>query len=535
MNISTKISRRFFLGTGAGATAYALLPGPLRAAEGGGAGGPLDTVAILHTTDLHGNILPTATYDGVTDVGGLARCATRIKQWRRQNPHSMVVDIGDLYQGTAAGYQSRGRIMTRCLNHLDFDAWIVGNHEFDWGIEAVHGAIEHSRMPVLAANTSFDGVESWKEAKRDQAKVFPYIFKELNGYHIAFVGLTTPGMANWFLPELVKGFEAFDPIPVLKATLAEIKPRKPDAIILGTHMGVRPWSTEDDAANRLFGLTKACPEIDAIIAGHTHRDQPNMRVNGIPYTQANYFGIHMGRLDLVFDRDSRKLVHVQPMTSYMDSSVAVDPEIVSLVRDELEEAEAHMDQVAGTLADKLEIRNSPGNPSDLERLIGSSIHAGLAQRDIPVDAVLHGLLFADDGIEPGEKTVRDLWGILPFENFVVTAEVTVEQLKAIMAEVYENPRQLRSLIGLRVITEGRGQNLRVQEIQDKNGERLPEDRRIHLALNSYDSASGGGRYRQMYEMLSQPAAKRTLHDLQTRALMVEYFQNNRPVTLEGLL
>lgn len=517
--------RRRFLGAGSAAALYAMLPARLRAAEM-----RLDTVSVIHTTDLHGNILPTATYDGVQDVGGLARCATRIKQWRALNPHSMLVDLGDLYQGTPAGYNTRGGIMTRCLNHLDYDAWVLGNHEFDWGIEAVHQAVEDSRMPVLAANTSFDDVESWNRDHRDRARVLPYVIKELNGYRIAFIGLITPGMPNWFLPELVKGFAAFDPIPVTKATLEEVRTHRPDAVILGTHMGIRPWSTEDDAANRLFGITRECPGIDAILGGHTHRDMPNQRINGVIYTQANYFGIHLGRLDLVFDRDTRKLLHAQPLTSYMDSAVAVDPAVVALVQDDLDAAANYLATPAGEFAEPLGIRNAPGTPSDLERLIGSSIYEGLTRRDIPVDAVLHGLLFADDAEPAGPKTVQDAWGIVPFENFIVTAELTREQLTAVLEEVFRNPRQLRSIMGIQPVVEGRGEQLRVTDLRLRDGSPLP-DRRIRIAVNSYDAASGGGRFPGLRDILAEPASKRTLHRLQSRALLVEYMQRHSPVRI----
>jgi len=523
------LGRRRFLGAGSAAALYGMLPARLRAAEM-----RLDTVSVIHTTDLHGNILPTATYDGVPDVGGLARCATRIKQWRALNPHSMLVDIGDLYQGTAAGYETRGGIMTRCLNHLDYDAWVLGNHEFDWGIEAVRQAVEDSRMPVLAANTSWEEKRSWDREQRGQVKVLPYILKELNGYRIAFIGLTTPGMPNWFLPEIVKGFAAYDPIPVLKETLAEVEALRPDAVILGAHMGIRPWSTGDDAANRLFGLTRECPGIDAVIAGHTHRDLPNQRVNGVVYTQANYFGIHLGRVDLIFDRDSRKLVQVQPLTSYMDSAVAIDPEVVALVRGDLDAAEEHLDAVTGVFEEPLEIRNAPGNPSELERLIGSSIYEGLTRRDIPVDAVLHGLLFADGAVPAGEKTVRDLWGIIPFENFIVTAEVTREQLVTILQEVYSNVRQLRSLMGIAPVISGRGQALEITELRMPDGSPLP-DRRIRIALNSYDAASGGGRFPVLRDILAEAESNRTLHRLQSRALIIEYVQRHSPVKVDTLI
>jgi 2',3'-cyclic-nucleotide 2'-phosphodiesterase (5'-nucleotidase family) len=522
-------TRRRFMGLGAAAAAHGMMPFRASAEEMG-----FDKVSVIHTTDLHGNVLPTSTYDGVGNVGGLARCATRIKQWRSINPHSMLVDIGDLYQGTQAGYATRGNLMTRCLNHLDFDAWVLGNHEFDWGMDAVHQAVADSRMPVLAGNSIFDGKEVWNPDHRDDAAILPYIVKELNGYRVAFIGLTTPNMANWFQPEMIRGFEAVDPVPVLRKTINELKAtHRPHALILGTHMGIRPWSTEDDAANRLFGLTEACPEIDAIIGGHTHRDMPNSRVNDVLYTQANYFGIHLGRLDLVFDRNTRKLAFLQPMTSYMDGSIAVDPEVVALVRDDLEEAEAFMGEVVGSFAEPFGIRNSPGNASDLERLIGASIYEGLNRREIPVDAVLHGLLFQDSETPAGEKTVRDIWSIVPFENYLVTAEVTHEQLRIILREMFANVRQLRSLMGLKAVISGRGESLSIDDILTRDGGPLP-DRRIHIALNSYDASSGGGRFPLLREILMEPESNRQLHFLQSRALLIEYVQRHTPVRIDDL-
>src|SRR5881227_2620218 len=110
-------------------------------------------ISILHTTDLHGHILPTSDYDGVTDRGGLARCVTQIRRWRQQNPNSILVDVGDVYQGTEVSLRNKGELMIDLFNHLGYDAWVIGNHEFDWGIEPFHRALQRSTMPVLAANT----------------------------------------------------------------------------------------------------------------------------------------------------------------------------------------------------------------------------------------------------------------------------------------------------------------------------------------------------------------------------------------------
>src|ERR1700745_2295025 len=105
-------------------------------------------ISILHTTDLHGHILPTYDYDGNPDRGGLARCTTQIRRWRRETHNSILIDVGDVYQGTDVSLQNKGALMIDLLNHLEYDAWVVGNHEFAWGMECFVQACQQSNMPV---------------------------------------------------------------------------------------------------------------------------------------------------------------------------------------------------------------------------------------------------------------------------------------------------------------------------------------------------------------------------------------------------
>src|SRR6266852_2322623 len=105
------------------------------------------TISFLHTTDLHGHILPTVDYNGNPDLGGLARCVTQIRRWRQQNRNSILIDVGDVYQGTEVSLRSKGELMIDLFNHLKYDAWIVGNHEFDWGIESFQQVLQRSTMP----------------------------------------------------------------------------------------------------------------------------------------------------------------------------------------------------------------------------------------------------------------------------------------------------------------------------------------------------------------------------------------------------
>src|SRR3954464_2407884 len=199
-DLSTSWTRRQFVKTLSGAGLGVALPNFARSAVQPDS--DIVTISILHTTDLHGHILPTIDYDGRPDVGGLARCATQIRKWRRHNPNTILLDIGDVYQGTDLGLRTKGGLMIDLFNHLKYDAWVVGNHEFDWGVDSFVEAVRKSKMPVLAANMSLEGklAGQWNDSQHPFSRVRPYILKNIDGIRIAIIGITTPGMQFWFRP-----------------------------------------------------------------------------------------------------------------------------------------------------------------------------------------------------------------------------------------------------------------------------------------------------------------------------------------------
>ncbi|HUB66952.1 MAG TPA: metallophosphoesterase, partial [Candidatus Methylacidiphilales bacterium] len=235
MNIHVPaFTRRRFLRSLGGGALLAALPGPLFAQETGAV-----TISVLHTTDLHGHILPTVDYQDHPNLGGLARCATQIRRWREANPNSLVLDIGDIYQGTEIGLSTRGAIIVRCLNALRYDAWVVGNHEFDWGIDPFAEALNLSAMPVLSGNALAEGRPSGSidHANDPFSRLKPWLIKEVAGFRLAIIGMTTPALTSWLPPEKLTGFEALDPAESLRSILRDVAPLHPDAILLAGHMG----------------------------------------------------------------------------------------------------------------------------------------------------------------------------------------------------------------------------------------------------------------------------------------------------------
>src|SRR6266571_8076063 len=371
-------------------------------------------ISILHTTDLHGHILPTADYDGNPDRGGMARCVTQIRRWQKQNPNSILIDIGDVYQGTDLGLCSKGELMIDLFNYLKYDAWIIGNHEFDWGIEPFQQALQRSTMPVLAANTVLEGrpVDGFRDAKHPFAKIQPFLLKEIAGIKLAIIGITTPGMLFWLRPEFTRGIEFQNPIEPVRRAIARAKSEGADAIVLSGHMGLKTRSGGDDFANTVMALTSEFPEAAVFIAGHTHQTVPSRLTNGVLFTQADHFGIHVGRVDLLFDRNSKKLLRREPICELMDNRFQLDHVVISRAVAQLTESEASLAQSIGELTETLYGRGRNGRASEIEKLIGAAISESLSERHIVVDGVIHGVFDENAGLFAGPKTVNDIWNVI---------------------------------------------------------------------------------------------------------------------------
>ena len=487
-------------------------------------------ISILHTTDVHGHILPTSDYDGNPDRGGLARCVTQIRRWRRQNRNSILIDVGDVYQGTEVSLRNKGELMIDLFNHLGYDAWVVGNHEFDWGIEAFHQALQRSTMPVLAANTILEGkpASEFADAKHPLAKIQPSILKEIAGIKLAIIGITTPGMSFWLPREFTRGIDFQQPVEPVRRAIARAKSEGADAIVLTGHMGLKPRTGGDDFANSVVALTSEFPDVAVFIAGHTHQAIPSRLTNGVLFTQADHFGIHAGRVDLLFDRNSKKLLGREAICELMDNRVHLDHVVISRTRSQIAESDAALAQPIGELAQTLHAHSRPGRPSDIERLIGAAITEALLDRNVAVDGVMHGVFDENANLLAGPKTVNDIWNVIPYENYIVTTELSPDEIKAVMEEVYAS-HERRNLLGFEVKLEGRGVDCEITSMTLQDGRALERGRKYIVALNSFDSRSAGHHFMKLRALLEAPSVNCVMHPVQTRDVLIDYFRRHKIV------
>jgi 5'-nucleotidase len=503
-------TRRKFLAAAAGAGSAWLAGGPVAGARDLGRA---RTISIFHTTDLHGRILPTSTYEGLDDVGGLARCATCIRQWRRESPHSITVDVGDVVQGTAVSLESGGSIMIDLFNRLGYDAWTLGNHDFDWGPEKLEANLSLSKMPVLTGNVERAGRKpghlsgAWGNVK-------PWLVKEVGGFKVGLIGLITPGLPYWLAPETLGGTVAVDPAAALAESLREVRAEKPDAIVVMGHMG---WRFQDDYANPVRALLRDADDVDVYLAGHSHQNQPSWSLHDVLCSQASYHGIHCGRIDLTFDVHSRRLVERRAFTVLMDDRFALDPAVMERARPDLAKADMQLARPVATVHRTIA---GTGRGSDLANLLCETFAEALGRHGTAVEGVFHGT-FGTGDLKPGELTVADCWKIIPYENMLATADVTARDLLTIVAEDAGDKKSDRTLWPFEVVRDGEG---RPQSVRHKGGNVDPE-RRLSIAFNSYDAQSGGRRLMKLREILQRPEAKLRTTSLDTRGALIEGLLN----------
>jgi len=335
-------------------------------------------------------------------------------------------------------------------------------------------------------------------------------------------------MSFWLRPELTRGIDFQYPVEPVRRAIARAKNAGADAIVLAGHMGLKARSGGDDFANTVTALTSEFPEVAAFIAGHTHQAIPSRLTNGMLFTQADHFGIHVGRVDLLFDRNSKKVLHRKAICELMDNRYGFDPVIISRAKSQLAESEAALSQPIGELAETLHARGRPGEPSDIERLIGVAIMEALLERSVPVDGIMHGVFDEKANLVAGPKTVNDIWNLIPFENYIVTAELSPEEIKTVMEEVYAS-HERRSLLGFQVKTEGRGYDRRIISVSLADGRPLDPGKKYVVAFNTFDSRSAGHRFMKLRAFLETPAASCMLHQVQTRDALIDYFRRHKIV------
>lgn len=259
-------------------------------------------LTILHTNDVHSRIDPFPM-DGSRNQGqgGVAQRAGLIRQIRREEEEVLLLDAGDIFQGTPYFNIYKGEPEIKAMTAMQYDAATIGNHDFDAGLENLaHQLSAHARFPMVISNYDFSNTPM-------EHRYVPYkIFKKGSlKIGILGVGIELQGL----VPENLYGNTLYlDPIQKTNQVAAELKRKNCDLIILLSHLGYR----YDDNRISDLKLAQETENVDVIIGGHTHTflDAPvvvkNRKGEDVIINQVGWAGILLGRMDIIFEEQNRK-------------------------------------------------------------------------------------------------------------------------------------------------------------------------------------------------------------------------------------
>ncbi len=219
-------------------------------------------ITFLHTNDTHSQIDPLPPNDRLyAGKGGVARRATLVKRIRRQNPNTLLIDAGDVFQGTPYFNFYRGEVEYKAMSAIGYDAGTLGNHEFDNGVDALAAALKFANFDVLSANYDVRGTVLESKVKRYVVRTVGGVRVGLFGLGIAPVGLITP--ANF------KGVTYQDPVAAARDVVATLREKERCALVAGmSHLGYYPQPKQGEVGDSQ--VAEQVDGIDFIASGHNH-------------------------------------------------------------------------------------------------------------------------------------------------------------------------------------------------------------------------------------------------------------------------
>lgn len=263
-------------------------------------GDNLTKITILHTNDVHSRIDPFPDDGGRnSNLGGVSKRAEIIKQIRGEVDHCLLLDSGDMFQGTPYFNYFNGELEVKLMSEMGYDASTIGNHEFDAGIPNLVKQMGHANFPLVNSNYIVDDNELSSVVQKD-------LIIERGGIKFGILGLGI-GLNGLVSRNLYGNTVYTDPIKAAQKHADILKLEKGcDVVICLSHLGYK-YDTPTVSDVILANQTR---NIDIILGGHTHTfmKQPdvikNLDGNPVVINQAGWAGIMLGRLDLVFEKNS---------------------------------------------------------------------------------------------------------------------------------------------------------------------------------------------------------------------------------------
>ena len=263
-------------------------------------------IKLLGTSDIHGRVVPWSYGADVEDKSGsYAQIATYVKDVRKNNKNVVLVDVGDAIQDNQVDVFAKDKKyykdhpIPKVLNEMKYDVFVLGNHEFNFGMEALDEILKDIKAKKLTANFYYK--------KNDKRYIDATTIIEKDGVKLGIIGLSTP-MSAKFEEDTgnLKDMKFTSPTEEARTQVEKLKAKGVDAIIAVTHMGIDNENNIPDTGMR--DVINAVDGIDVVIAGHMHKDVPSETIKNTLITEPHRYGTVVSEVDLTFDINDKKEV-----------------------------------------------------------------------------------------------------------------------------------------------------------------------------------------------------------------------------------
>ncbi len=529
-------------------------------------------VQVAVTSDVHARLFP---YDFINDQplqSSLANVHYLIRAVRsRQGNNIILLDNGDLIQGTPAGYyanfvqQSRQNLFSRVMNLMQYDAATVGNHDIEAGPEVYNRLKKEFRFPYLGANVI--------NTETGQPHFVPYTVIRRQGIRIAVLGLTTPAIPKWLPEHLWKGLEFQDMVEAAEYWVEHIKQKEnPDAIIGLFHSGMGPADPDPSQfplENAVQYIARNVPGFTVIFTGHDHRERieavANIQGDSVLVVGPGSFAQNIAVAELTFNRVARGNFELIDTKADMvaTSRVAPSQEFFQRFEKDINEIVAFANEPVGQLKNSLASIDAFFGPAAFVDLVHE-----IQLKTTGADVSFTAPLAFNENLRTGMLNVRDFFKLYQYENYLYVMELSGKEIADYLEFSYgiwlnqmknENDHLLLfrfdeeglpqvdaggrhrlryptynfdSAAGISYTVDASkpaGERITIENMED--GSPFDLQKKYRVAINSYRGSGGGGHLTEgagiAHEQLRQRITFTSEKDL--RSELIRYFREERVV------
>lgn len=452
-------------------------------------------LTVIFTNDAHG-MAWKFDESGNPGIGGLAAQKTLIDKIKAEvqgkGGNILILSGGDITMGDPRSNVCENIPMIHGMNLIGYDAMAIGNHEFDFGIEAFHKMKEEAKFHFLSANIYEDG--GTKAAGKD------YFEKKFDdGLTVAVLGLTTRETEQITNPGLMGNLVMTDPLLEAKNRIPILK-KKNDLVIVLSHLGFYDTEKSFDGFYGDNYLPKAVPGIDLIVGGHTQRHLPNsVKINDTYIVQTEGLGKWVGRFDIYMS--GKKIVKTDYKlypVNLKEKKVKGDKVTYELIGEQIDENKTMLEMLNGfkctfsnkqigkleeDLIGELEISRNQ------ETVLGNIITDAIREKT-KTDLSFINAGSIRQGIQKGAVTEKDIYSVFPFNDTIFIAELTglqIQEILDIFAEKGAGSPGFLQVSGLSIkIYKGSALDVKI------GGQPLDKKRKYKVAFNSFIANGGDG-------------------------------------------